>query len=68
MNKGKPIKATFFEATNSFSGHSNQPFEFKDFDNADEMIAYAKSLKRKVYVRFEYWDNSPTSVYQEMFI
>ena len=62
------IKASFFEVSNSFSGHNNQPFEHKNFDTITEMIEYAKSFKRNIYIRFEDWSNEPTSIYQEMFV
>ena len=62
------IKASFFKVVNSFSGHSNQPFEHKDFDTITEMVDYAKSFKRNIYIRFENWSNGPTSIYQEMFV
>lgn len=68
MYDPKPIKADFFEVTNSFSGHSNNMFAYKTFNTIEAMVNYAKSLKRNIYIRYEDWSNGPTSVYNEMFV
>ena len=64
----RPIKADFFEVANSFSGHSNSPFAYRSFETIDDMMEYARSLKRNVYIRYEDWSDGPTSIYQEMFV
>ena len=62
------IMADFFDVSESFSGHSNDPFKCKSFSTVEEMIMYAKKLNRNLYIRYEDWSNGPTSIYKEMFI